>query len=62
MIFEMLSKGRGGVKKGVVGTIALATAFSAYLAVSPNAKPGTLTPEWRDEEKKFRVRQNTSER
>ncbi len=62
MIFEMLSKGRGGVKKGVVGTIALATAFSTYLAVSPNTKPKTLTPKWRDAEKGYRVFQNISER
>ncbi len=60
MFFEILSRGNG-VTKGVVGLMAAGTALFAIGASSPN-KPRTLTSEWREAEKKYRVAQNISER
>ncbi len=61
MIFEMVSRGKGGVTKGVLGFIAasfVATAVGARV----HDKPRTLTPEWRAAEMKYRVANNISER
>ncbi len=61
MISKILARGGNGVAKGTIGLLVSATVVFLITASSPN-KPRTLTPEWRNEEKKYMAQQNTSER
>ncbi len=62
MIYEILSRGNGGVTKGVLGFMAASVVAYGIGQQPKGIKPRTLTPEWRAAEMKYRVAQNISER
>ncbi len=61
MIFEMLSRGSGGVAKGCLGLVVASTAIYGFWQQT-DIYPRTLTTEWRNAEMKHRIAQNISER
>ncbi len=60
MFYEILSRGNGGVTKGVLGL--LAASCTLFVTQPKYDRPSTLTPEWRTAEMKYRVAHNISER